>query len=89
MRLSDSTGQTVLRFRNGDQMNVVGHEAVCPYLHAILSCPFGQQSQVRNVICVGEKGLLSAIAPLSDTVGISLVQPLLRSSRWYYLHVQD
>jgi hypothetical protein len=68
MGLADGPGQPLLRLRHRDQMDVIGHQAVAPNLDAPFAAPLGYQLQLRGIVFVAEKRLLSAISPLRYVV---------------------
>jgi hypothetical protein len=60
--------QTVLRRRDRDSMDVVGHQAIPPDLHRTLATPLGRQLQVGRVVPFVEERLLAAVASLRHMV---------------------
>jgi hypothetical protein len=52
-------------------MNVIGHQAPNPDFNMMLLAPMRHQINVRKVVFVAKKGLLTTIAPLGDVMGIS------------------
>lgn len=64
MGLADRPPQTVLRLRNCNQMDVIGHQAVRPNLDPAFSAPVGHQLHVRRVVRVVEERLLPTISTL-------------------------
>jgi hypothetical protein len=71
MSFADDLAQGVFRGRHGNQMNVVGHEAIASNLNPPLTAPSRHQLQLRLIIVVPEKGLLATIATLRGVVGHS------------------
>jgi len=51
-------------------MDVVGHQAVRPDLHAMTAAPLGHEPEVCPVIGIAKERLLAAIAPLRDMMRI-------------------
>lgn len=68
VRLADRQAKGVLRPRHGDQMHVVGHQAIRPNLDAPLAAPLAHQFQVGRVIVVAEERLLPPVATLGNVV---------------------
>lgn len=54
--------------RHRDQMDVVGHQTVRPYLHAAAATPFGQQFQICDVVLAREERRQPPMATLRDPV---------------------
>jgi hypothetical protein len=54
--------------RYDDQVDMVGHEAVCPHLYANIMLGIGNQIDIGAIIIVREKGLLTAISALCHMV---------------------
>jgi len=50
VRFADSPCQRVFLGRNCDQMNVIGHKAVCPYFHSGFLAPFGENGKIRSIV---------------------------------------
>jgi len=57
-------GERVLRLRHGDQMNVIGHQAIGPDRNPTLSTPLDHQLDIGRVVLVEEKRLLPTIPTL-------------------------
>lgn len=56
------SSQPVFGLRHGNQVNVIGHQAVAPYRHAEFCAPRAHRRQTRRIIVIVEEGLLSAVA---------------------------
>jgi hypothetical protein len=52
--------------RNGNEMNVIGHETIGPDIDSITPAGIGHQGNVFAVIIVAEKSLHAAISPLRE-----------------------
>ena len=52
-------------------MDVVGHQAVRPDLHAMTAAPLGHEPELCPVIVIAKERLLAAIAPLRDMMRIT------------------
>lgn len=50
-------------------MYVVGHEAVCPYVHLVLGTPVGHEVKIGFIIFFSEKCQLPPVATLGNMVG--------------------
>ena len=59
----------MLRLRYGEQMDVIGHQAVGPNLDPFLAAPPGHQLDVSRVVVLAEERLLTSVAALRDVVG--------------------
>ena len=68
MSLANRAIQSVSRLRNGDQMNVIGHQTICPDLDFLGAAPLGHQLEVTLVIFVTKESPLSTVSPLGDVV---------------------
>ena len=68
MGLADGPTQAVRGPGHGDQVDVIGHEAVRPDFNLLGKAELGHQLQVAEVILVAEKRLLPAVSPLGDVV---------------------
>ena len=64
MHFTDRAPQGVFRLRDRDKVNVIGHQAISPNLHATLRGPLGHQLQVGRVVFLAEEGLLPTIPAL-------------------------
>lgn len=65
---TDSTAKVVSALRLQDQMDVVGHQAVCPDLDARLQSLFGEQIEVDFVVAIVKEDGLAPVAALRDMV---------------------
>src|SRR3974390_2990133 len=68
VRLADRSSQPLLRRRNGNQMDMIGHEAITPYFHPLVTAPISHQFQIRRVISVVKEGRLATVSPLGYMV---------------------
>ena len=68
MDLADRQSQPVGRLRNSDEMDVVGHQAVCPDFNLMDGAPLPHQFQIVLVILIAKKRLLPTVSPLGDVV---------------------
>ena len=68
MRLADRPPQAVLRRRDRDQVDVIGHQAVAPYLHSPFAAPFGHEFHVSRIVSIIEERLLTAVTALGYVV---------------------
>jgi hypothetical protein len=62
-------GQRIRPERRGDQVNMVGHQAIAIDSHAKPLRLLFEQSQEYDAVLVNEKYILLVIAPLGDVVG--------------------
>jgi hypothetical protein len=69
MGLSDPKSQAVFSLWHGNQVNMVGHQAIGPDLHGTLPAPLRHERDVGLVILICEEGRQSAVAPLGDMMG--------------------
>jgi hypothetical protein len=53
---------------NGNQVYVVGHQAVGPDFQAALPAPLAHEFDIGGVVVLAEERPLAAVAPLSDMV---------------------
>jgi len=70
MRFTDGKAQSIPVGGYSDYVDVVGHQAVAPYVNAMFSAPVRHQIDVRTVVPVGEKCLLPAVAALGYVMRI-------------------
>ena len=68
MDLADRQSQPVGRLRNSDEMDVIGHQAVCPDFNLMDGAPLPHQFQIVLVILIAKKRLLPTVSPLGDVV---------------------
>jgi hypothetical protein len=68
VRFPDGSPQSIGRLRDGDQVDVVGHQAISPNLHPVLPAPLTHQLQVRSVVLQAKKRLLPTISPLRNVM---------------------
>jgi hypothetical protein len=68
MGLADRLSQSVGRVRNGDEVDMGGHQAVGPDLDLVDTAPLRHELEVRSVILIAKKSLLAAVSPLRDVV---------------------
>jgi len=68
MRFADCPAQSFCRIRHGDQMNVIGHEAIRPDVDVEAVARFGQQREIEQVVVWFEERELPAVAALCDVV---------------------
>ena len=54
--------QSIGIVRNQNKMDMIGHQAPCPYLYLRRAAVFGQQVAVKRIVLVGEKRARAAIA---------------------------
>jgi hypothetical protein len=71
MGLTDCMAQPIRIGGNSNQMNVIGHQAVSPYLNCVFSTPMRHQFNIGLIITIIEKSLLAPVAPLGDMVRIA------------------
>ena len=68
MRLADRPPQTLFGSRHRDQVDVIGHEAIAPYIHALFAAPLRHELHVTRVVLAAEKRLLPTVATLRYVV---------------------
>jgi len=66
MRLSHCVTEAVGLRRNGNEMNVIGHETIRPNINFTTPAGIGHQGDIFSIIIVAEKGLHTAISPLCE-----------------------
>ena len=71
MNQAKEIGETAFGFRHCNQMHVIGHQAISPKLDADFQPCLSQETQIEPIIMVGEKRLLSTIAPLRNVVWVT------------------
>ena len=69
MGLAHRPAQRPFRLRDRDQVDVIGHQAVRPNLHALFAAPVGHQFAVSRVVPMVEERPLSAVPALGYVVG--------------------
>ena len=55
--MAEGPGQPVAILRHGDDMNMVGHQAIAPDLDMRPPCRLGEQIEVEPVIAILEEGI--------------------------------
>jgi len=68
MRLADRTAKTFLIGRHGDDVNMIGHQAIGPYLDMPTPGLLGEKIAVDLLVTVLEEDRFAAIATLGDVV---------------------
>lgn len=68
MHITECTAEAVLISRHRDHMNVVGHQAIGPYLHSRPFSPIGEEIKVERVVAVFKERPFAAVAALGDVV---------------------
>ena len=68
MRLTQRASERVLGRRNGDQMDVVGHQAVCPDVEPLFVGLAGEDTHVGSIVPVREEDLHPSRAALNDVM---------------------
>jgi len=71
MGFPDCPSKAFFRIRNGNKLNMVGHEAVGPNCNNTLGTPLNHKLYVDLIILLAEKGLLSAVSSLNYMMGVS------------------
>jgi len=69
MCFPDGAREGFLVFRNGHQMDVIGHETVGPDGDTMVLAPTVHEVDICEVVGAGEEGLQSAVASLRYVVG--------------------
>lgn len=64
MRFTNRHTQTICRFRHGNEMGMVWHQAITPNRYVELLAPLGHQGQVRLIVFITEEGFHSPISTL-------------------------
>src|ERR1017187_7389373 len=66
--LADGLAETVFGIGNGNQMNMIGHQAIGPNRDVEFSAPLGHEFHVCKVVVLAEESLLTAIASLGNVM---------------------
>jgi hypothetical protein len=69
MCLADGATQALGGVRDNDQVNMVGHQAICPDRDLLCAAESRDELEVVLEIFFTEERLLSAVSPLGDMVG--------------------
>jgi hypothetical protein len=67
MRRLQGLGQAALRRGAGDQVDVVGHQAICPDLNAGLAHLLAQQIAVDSLVAILEDDRVTSVPPRAAT----------------------
>ena|SRR5271157_5333938 len=67
--LADGATQALGGLRDNDQVNMIGHQAICPDRDLLCAAESRDELEVVLVIFLTEERLLSAVSPLGDIVG--------------------
>jgi hypothetical protein len=70
VRLAYRPAKAVCGFRNGNQVDMGGHQAVRPYGHTALITPFGHTLGILLGVIIAKEGILPAVAALGYMMGI-------------------
>ena len=68
IRFTNRHSQTIFRFRYGNEMGMVWHQAITPNRYVELSAPLGHQGQVRLIVFITEESLHSPISTLGHVM---------------------
>ena len=68
MGVLEREAQRIVAFGDGDQVDVVGHEAIAEQGKTVQPAVLAQEVQIDEAVCVGFQDVLAAIASLSDMV---------------------
>ncbi len=69
MCLADGATQALGGLQDNDQMNMIGHQAICPDRDLLCAAELRHELEVVLVVFLTEERLLSAVSPLGDMVG--------------------
>ncbi len=69
MCLADGATQALDGLRDNDQVNMIGHQAICPDRDLLCAAESRDELEAVLVIFFTEERLLSAVSPLGDMVG--------------------
>ena len=69
MCLADGATQALGGLRDNDQVNMIGHQAICPDRDLLCAAELRHELEVVLVVFLTEERLLSAVSPLGDMVG--------------------
>ena len=69
MYLADGVTQALGGLRDNDQVNMVGHQAICPGRDLLCAAESRDELEVVLVVFLTEECLLSGVSPLDDMVG--------------------
>ena len=64
MGLANGSRKPLLRTRDRNQMDMIGHQAVGPYLHPAFLTPLGHQFHIGRIIFIAKERLLPTISTL-------------------------
>ena len=69
MCLADGATQALGGLRDNDQVNMIGHQAICPDREMLCAAELRHEFEVVLVVFLTEERLLSAVSPLGEMVG--------------------
>jgi len=69
MCLADGVTQALGGLQDKDQVNMIGHQAICPDRDLLCAAELRHELEVVLVVFLTEECLLSAVSPLGDMVG--------------------
>jgi hypothetical protein len=67
--LADGATQALGGLRDNDQVNMIGHQAICPDRDLLCAAELRHELEVVLVVFLTEECLLSGVSPLGDMVG--------------------
>ena len=65
---AEALGQRLLAGRDGDQVDVVAHQAVGEDVQAVDSAFLDEQAEVELAVVIDEEDILAVVAPLHDVM---------------------
>ena len=69
MCLADGATQALGGLRDNDQVNMIGHQAICPDRDLLCAAESRDELEVVLVIFLTEECILHGVSPLGDMVG--------------------
>ncbi len=69
MCLADGATQALGGLRDNDQVNMIGHQAICPDRDPLCAAELRDELEIVMVVFLTEERLLSVVSPLGDMVG--------------------
>ena len=71
VNIAEGLAKAILVARHGNDVDVIGHQAIRPHLHPVPPRRLGQQVAIKRKVCVLKERQLTPVATLGDVMGRS------------------
>jgi hypothetical protein len=70
MRIPEQSGQAVFLCGYNNQVNMIGHQAIGPYIDICFYFGIRKQANIGSIVGIGEESLLTSIPTLRNVVRV-------------------